>query len=154
MMVGRRPCISCEMNTAWVILKEFRDTFAALQVGSVDVASNSAWRWDLSVGVSSREEIDEFRIGSDGCRAIAFGYPFRNVGTNVHKSKKNIQIIWYIPEFRGRVRTMRIRNRVSALGGESTENVTAPAATRLPPYSLINRILAEAANCMVTKVSS
>jgi hypothetical protein len=69
-----------------VILKDFGYTLTTLLVSGLDVASNSVWRWNLEVGMSSCEEIDELGIGDDGCRTIAFSYPFRNVGSDIYVS--------------------------------------------------------------------
>ena len=40
-VVRRRPCIGCEMETARVISEEFGNPFTAVLVGRLDVASNS-----------------------------------------------------------------------------------------------------------------
>jgi hypothetical protein len=78
------------MNTPRVILKELDDMFAALQIGHKNVTTNGVWRWNLEVGVSCYEKIDELRIRDDSCWAIAFSNPFCNVGTDVYESKKGM----------------------------------------------------------------
>jgi hypothetical protein len=70
------------MNAPRVILKKFAYAFAALLISRLDITSNSVWRWDFEVRVSCREEIDKLGVGDNVCGAIAFGYPFCNVGTD------------------------------------------------------------------------
>jgi hypothetical protein len=74
-----------------VILKEFGYTFMALHVRCLDVTSNGVWAWNFEVQMSGCEEVDELGVGDDVCRAVAFCYPLRNMGTDVHKSKRCIQ---------------------------------------------------------------
>jgi hypothetical protein len=70
------------MDAPRVFLKKFGYAFMALLVSCLDIASNSVWRWDFEVGVSCCEEIDKLGVGDNVCGAIAFGYPFCNVGTD------------------------------------------------------------------------
>jgi len=74
------------MDMPWVILKDFGYTLMVFLVSLLDIASNSVWRWNFEVGVSSHEEVNEFRIRDNGCRAIAFSYPLCNVGTDIYVS--------------------------------------------------------------------
>jgi hypothetical protein len=64
------------------ILKKFGYVFTALLVSHLDTMSNSIWRWDFEVGVSCCEEINKLMVRDNICGAIAFGYPFFNMGTN------------------------------------------------------------------------
>ena len=41
-----------------------------------------------ALGVFSYKKVGEFRIRDDGCRSIAFGYPFCNVGTDIYDKPK------------------------------------------------------------------
>ena len=78
----------------WMFLKEFGYTLTAFLVSHLDIMLNSVWRWNFEVGVSSCEEVNEFGIRDNGCRAIAFSYPLRNVGTDIYELKKsNITIV-------------------------------------------------------------
>lgn len=70
------------MDAPRVILKKFGYAFTALLVSCLDIALNSVWRWDFEVGVSCCEEIDKLGVRDDVCGAIAFSYPFCNVGTD------------------------------------------------------------------------
>jgi hypothetical protein len=45
------------------------------------------------VGVSGCEEVDELGIQDNRCRAIAFGYPLRNMGTDLCEPKKSTERI-------------------------------------------------------------
>jgi len=60
----------------------------ALLVSCLDIVSNSVWRWNFEVGVSSSEEIDKLRVGDDTCREIAFCYLLCNVGTDICELKE------------------------------------------------------------------
>ncbi len=72
------------MNMSRVFVKELDYAFVTLQICCFDVTVNSVQRWDIKVGVFSNKKVGKFRIRDDGYRLIAFGYPFRNVGTDIH----------------------------------------------------------------------
>ena len=65
--------------------------FTALHICCLDVTLNGVWAWNFEVWMSGHEEVDKLRVRDDVCRVVAFCYPLRNVGTDVHKSKKYIQ---------------------------------------------------------------
>ena len=72
------------MDTPRVILKKCDYTLTALLISHLDITSDSVWRWNFEVGVSSREEARKLGIRDNGCRAIAFSYPLRNVGPDIY----------------------------------------------------------------------
>jgi hypothetical protein len=84
------------MNTFCVIAKELDYTLTALQISHVDVTSKGAWQRDLKVRVSRCKEVDKLGVRDNSCRAIAFGYPLCNVGTDAHESTKGTVFIMHV----------------------------------------------------------
>jgi hypothetical protein len=74
--------------------------FTALPVSHFDIVLNSVQRWDCEVGVFCCKEVDELGIGGDVRWAVAFGYPFCDVGADVCESKMVSIVIMYILELR------------------------------------------------------
>jgi hypothetical protein len=83
--------------------------FAALQVGCLHIASKSVGRRDLKVGVPSCEHVNKFAVRDDACRAIAFGYPLRDVSSDdvrVNKLSMYLEKLSDLPKLSIGVRAM------------------------------------------------
>jgi hypothetical protein len=72
---------------------------------------------------------------------------------SVYESKNMLKLMVYIPELCACVSTIGECSWPLSLTGKGIEDVAAPSTDDLPPYSGIDSLIAEAANCMMAEVS-